>query len=80
MQDELGLGNRSRVNKKKLGGSFFYGSEVANPASIHEGMGLLPGLAQWVEDLALPGAVVNTADSAQILSCCGCGLGRQLQL
>ena len=29
------------------------GSEEVNLTSIHEELGLIPGLAQWVEDLVL---------------------------
>ena len=29
-----------------------------NLISIHEGMGLIPGLAQWVKDLVFPLVVV----------------------
>ena len=34
--------------------SSYCGAEETNPASIREDVGSVPGLAQWVKDLALP--------------------------
>ena len=47
--------------------------------SVHE-VGSTPGLAQWVKGLVLPQASAQVTDVAQIQHCCGCGVGRQLQL
>ena len=51
-----------------------------NPTSIHEDAGLIPVPAQWAKDPALPRAVVEVEGTARIWHCCGCGVGRQLQL
>ena len=45
----------------------------------HEVVALIPGLAQWVEDLVFPRAAVGAADAAWILRCCGSGVGQWLQ-
>ena len=39
-------------------GSSHCGSAVTNPVSIHEDLGLIPGLTQWVKDLVSLWAVM----------------------
>ena len=41
-------------NKGMHGGIPIVAQRVKSPTSIHEDVGLIPSLAQWVEDLALP--------------------------
>ena len=66
--------------RKWAKGSSCRDSAETNLSCIHEHEGSIPVLAQRAKDPALPGAVMQPEDAAQIWPCCGCGCGQQLQL
>ena len=53
---------------------------VTNPTSIQEDVCSIPGLSQWVKDLALLQAMVEVTDVAWIWCRCGYCEGQMLQL
>ena len=47
-------GGEAERGEVKMRGTSYRGSVATNTTRIHEDTGLIPGLAQWVKDLALP--------------------------
>ena len=52
--------------------------QVMDPTNVHEDVGSIPGLTQWVVDPTLWRVVIYVADRAWSPHCCGCDVGRQL--
>ena len=65
-------------SKLKFCQSSHVAQQVKNLSSIHEDVGSIPGLAQWVQGPALPLVAVYVVDVAQIRLCCGLDIGWRL--
>ena len=63
------------INNKFIFGAPIVAQWVKDPASIHEDVSFIPGLIQWVKDLALPQDAAQVMNAAQIWHCHGCGIG-----
>ena len=74
----LNITNYYRKANQNYNKESYVVQRVRNLTSIHEDMGLIPALAQWVKDPAVQQAVLQAADAAWIWCCCGCGVGWQL--
>ena len=72
--------HQERLLKKKIREFSVWLSGLRTQHCVCEDVGLIPGFVQWVKDLMLPQAAGQVADVARIWRCCGCGVGRQLQL
>ena len=48
------MAKRQKKKKKDMTRNFRHGSLLTNLTSVYKDAGLIPGLTQWVKDLALP--------------------------
>ena len=56
-----------RKNKQKTLGVPVVAQQVRSPTSIHEDVGSIPSLPQWVRDLVLPRVAAQVADIGSYL-------------
>ena len=52
------FGDFGKIPEYRNSGIPIVAQQVKNPTSIHEDVGLIPGLTQWVKDLVLLKAAV----------------------
>ena len=54
--------------------------QVMNLTNIHDDVGLIPGLAQWIKGSGIAVSCGVGQRRFQTLHCCGCGVDWQLQM